>query len=291
VRERPLAVLAWAGVIFLGRLAGLVLTTAICGSYIPALDAAVNAKVIDPQALTLAYRAVAPGYLAGAIAVMPFVAIITAAVYRAYLRPQEARWGFLRVGRREAAILLLIVAMNLIMMAVLFFSVALVAALANALSSDTGALMVQILGLAAAICALIWTLTRLSLAWPMSFQSGRLVLFQSWGLTRAQAWPLLSAFVMAEGLMLLVAALLVVICLGVAGAVLAAMGGSVDHMSDALRPAQTVAQVFQPLPLLVSAFEAVMLALAATTLEGVAVSAYHSLVPAEGLEEAKPAWR
>jgi hypothetical protein len=102
---------------------------------------------------------------------------------------------------------------------------------------------------------------------------------------------LLGAFVLAEALMLLVAGLLFTICIGLAGALLSAMGGSVDHMTQALKPAQTVSEVFRPLPLFFSAFEAVMLALWATTLEGVAVSAYHCLVPTDLLGEATPALR
>ena len=75
VRERPLAVLAWAGVIFLGRQAALVLITVISGKFMPALDAAADAKTIDPQALLLAYQAVAPGYVAGGLVLMPFGAV------------------------------------------------------------------------------------------------------------------------------------------------------------------------------------------------------------------------
>ena len=96
VRQRPLAVLTWSAVIFVGRLIGLALTTAMSGRYMPALDAAVNAKTIDPQAVAQAYQPVAPGYLAGALVAMPFVAIVTAAIYRAYLRPEEGRWCFLK---------------------------------------------------------------------------------------------------------------------------------------------------------------------------------------------------
>jgi hypothetical protein len=291
VRARPIPVMAWAGVIFLGRLAALVLTTAICGPSIPALDAAVNAKIIDPQAVVTAYRAVAPGYLAGAILVMPFAAIVTSAVYRAYLRPQEGRWCFLRVGVREAAILALIVSLNLILMVGLFLSGALIAAAANLVADETADSMIEIVGLAGMIYAVIWVLIRLALAWPMTFQSGRLALRPSWRLTQPQAWSVLSAFLIAEGLMLLVAALLFTVCIGLAGAIFAAMGGSLDHMSDALKPAQTLAQVFMPLPMIFAVFEAVMLALWAAALGGVAVCAYHVLAPADPLGEATPVSR
>jgi hypothetical protein len=285
VRERPLAVLAWAAVIFAGRLASLTLTTAISGPYIPTLDAAVNAKTLDPKALAAAYQLVAPGYMAGAVAIMPFVAIITAAVYRAYLRPQEQRWCFLRLGRREAAVFMLIVTLNLILRAGLFVAAALIATAANLVAGrdPAGGALVEIGGLAAAVCGLIWVMIRLSLAWPMTLQSARLSLVPSWRLTAAWAWPLLGAFVLAEGLMAIVAVLLFTVCAGLSGAVWVALGGTLDQMSAALEPAATVAQVFRPTPLVFQAFEAVLLALWAPTLAGVAVSAYRSFGPPEAL--------
>lgn len=288
VRQRPLAVLTWSAVIFVGRLIGLALTTAMSGRYMPALDAAVNAKTIDPQAVAQAYQPVAPGYLAGALVAMPFVAIVTAAIYRAYLRPEEGRWCFLRLGKSEWAIFILIVSFNLLVMTGLFFAAAMVAALANLVALGDQALggLVEIVGLGGAVFGLVWSLARLSLAWPMTFQSGRLMLFRSWRLTKAQAGPLLGSFCMAEGLMVLVAVLLFAVCGGLAGAVLVAMGGTVDQIADALQPATKLSELFQPLPLIFLAFEAIMLALVATTLEGVAVSALHSLDSSQGVTPA-----
>ena len=279
VRERPLAVLAWAGVIFLGRQVALTLITMIAGKFMPALDAAVNAKTIDPEAVLVAYQAVAPGYVAGGIALVPFGAIVIAAIYRAYLRPDESRWCFLRLGSGEAAILVLILCLELMAMGGLAFAGALIGALANlaATAGDGAGAMVELLGLAASVCAVVWGLVRLSIAWPMTFQAGRLVLFPSWARTRSQGWTLLAAFVLAEGLMAVVAVLLFSIWLGLTGAAVVASGGAVEQIGDALRPPSEVAQLFAPMPLVFSAFQSLLLALGAATLAGVAVSAYHSL--------------
>lgn len=279
VRERPLAVLAWAGVIFLGRLASLILITGVSGKFMPALDAAVNAKTIDPQAVLSAYQAVAPGYLAGGVALMPIGAVMIAAIYRAYLRPEQNQWCFMRVGRQEAAILALMLCLDLMAMGGLALAGALIGTLANlaatAAGDATGAL-VELLGLGGAACALIWAAVRLTPAWPMTFQAGRLVLFPSWSRTRGQTWLLLAAFVLAEALMAVVAVLLFSICLGLTGAAMVAAGGNMAQIGNALQPPSAVAQVFAPLPLVFSAFQSLLLALGATTLAGVAVSAYHS---------------
>ena len=279
VRERPLAVVAWAGVIFLGRQVSLILITVISGKFMPALDAAVNAKTIDPQAVLLAYQAVAPGYVAGGIALMPFAAVMIAAIYRAYLRPEERRWCFLQLGRGEAAILALMLCFDLMAMGGLAFAGALIGALANLAASagDAAGALVELLGLAGTVCALSWGLVRLALAWPMTFQAGRLALLPSWSRTRGQSWSLLAAFVLAEGLMAVVAVLLFSVCLGLTGAAMVAAGGTMAQIGDAVAPPSVVVQVFAPVPLVFSAFQSLWLALVATTLAGVAVSAHQSL--------------
>lgn len=283
VRERPLAVLAWAAVNFAGRLFSLTLTTIISGRYMPALNAAMNAKTINLQDLATAYRPAAPGFLAGAVAALPFTAIVIAAIYRAYLRPEDGRWRFLRLGQSEAAIFALIVALNLLVMFGLFFAALVIGVAANlAADADQAAGgMVEVLGAAGAVFAVIWAMARLSLAWPMAFLCQRQALLRSWRLTKAQAMPLLGAFVLAEGLMLLVAVLLFAIFGGVGGAVAVAMGGTVDQMFESMKSATAVTQVFQPLPLAFLAYWSLLLTLLAVTLQGVAVSAYRSFVPPE----------
>ncbi|HUO20926.1 MAG TPA: hypothetical protein VMU59_00230 [Caulobacteraceae bacterium] len=281
VRERPWAVLAWAGVIFIGRLAGLALTTAISGPFLPTLDAAVNASPINVQAVAVAYQNVAPGYLAGLALALPFFAVVFAAVFRAYLQPQERRACYLRLGVREAAVLALIVGLNLVVMVGLSFGAALVAGLSSLVAQADAAsgAAVEAAGLAGLIFAGVWAVVRLCLAWPLSFQTGRPTLFATWGLTRGHGWSLAGAFLMAEGLMVVVGMLLFAICATLAGVVLIASGQTLDQLPDALRPAIAVRELFEPAPLLFSAFEAVLLTLSAATLQGVAVSAYRALAP------------
>ena len=82
--------------------------------------------------------------------------------------------------------------------------------------------------------------------------------------------------------MAVVAVLLFSICLGLTGAAMVAAGGNMAQIGDALRPPSVVGQVLSPLPLVFSAFQSLLLALGATTLAGVAVSAHHSLDGAQG---------
>jgi hypothetical protein len=266
-------------VIFVGRLAGVVLTTAISGPFLPSLDAAVNAIPINIQAVAGAYQAVAPGYLAGLAAALPFFAVVFAAVFRAYLQPNQRDAFFLRLGVSEAALLALIVLVNLLVMFGLSLGAAVVGGLSGlAAQADAGGgWVVETAGLTVLALGGVWALVRLCLAWPLSFQTGRPVLFKSWRLTAHQGWTLLSAFLMAEALMILVGVLLFTICVALSGVVLIASGQPLDQLPDALRPAIAIREVFEPIPLLFSAFEAMLLTLSATTVQGVAVSAYRAM--------------
>jgi hypothetical protein len=143
--------------------------------------------------------------------------------------------------------------------------------------------LAEAVGLGALLAFVLWGVVRLSLAWPVSFRAARPVLLRSWGLTRGHGWKLLSAYVIAEALMLVVGVLVLGICASLSGAMLVAIGRPLDQLPDALRPAMAVVEVFRPAPLLFSAFEALLLALSATTLVGVAVSALRSFAPQESL--------
>jgi hypothetical protein len=275
-----MTVLAWAGVIFIGRMAGLVLTTAISGPFLPALDAAVNASPINVQAVAVAYQSVAPGYLAGLAVALPFFAVVFGGVFRAYLQPDDAKWAYLRLGKREAAILALILLINLLALFGLSLGAATISGLSGlaAQADAAGGSVIETAGLMALIMGALWVVVRLCLAWPLSYLAGRPVLFRSWSLTRTQGVGLLGAFVMAEGLMAVVGALLFAICATLSGVALIAGGQALDQLPDAIRPAIAVREVFEPAPLLFSAFEALLLALTTATIQGVAVSAYRTLV-------------
>jgi hypothetical protein len=186
VRERPVAVLAWAAVILVGRMGQALLTAILAGPYMAALDTAINAKTVDPQATATAYAAVAPGYVAGALVMLPFAAVATAAIYRAYLHPEQSRRLYLRLGRAELAMTGLFVALGLALVLAGFGLLVLIgigSALVAAADAAAGQ-QVGLIGLFAAIGAMIYAVVRLSLAWPMTFEQGRTVFFKAWPLTK-----------------------------------------------------------------------------------------------------------
>ncbi len=281
VRERPLAVLAWAAVLFAGRLTSDALLVQLAGVPMAGLKVVLNADPINMQDFSTAMVKAAPGFLAAAVAGLPFFAVVAGAIFRAYLRPAESRWGYLRLGLSEAAVLGLIVAINLVLAGGSFFVTALfgtLAALAGT-ADPAAAAAIQVLGMIAVLVVSVWLLTRLCLAWPMTFQARRVVLLRAWAPTKPFLWPILGAFVTAEMLMVLVGALLMFFFEHVNDAVFVMNGGTVAQAMNAVQQPTTLEGVFTPLQMAVAAFIALFLALAGATLQGVAVSAYHSLAP------------
>lgn len=127
-------------------------------------------------------------------------AMLTAAVLRAVLEPQNRGFFYLRLGKDE-----LWQALVYLCLCVLFIIAVLVALLAGgalgAVAWLVGALApspwsegIQAVGVLLAVLAVVvvlaWIALRLSLAAPMTFADRTFRLFESWTLTRGQAWRL-----------------------------------------------------------------------------------------------------
>ena len=69
-----------------------------------------------------------------------------------------------------------------------------------------------------------------------TFAEQRLAVFESWGLTRGQFWPLLGAYALALACIAVIGFLILVVFSGVAGAVVLANGGRVSDVANMLNP-------------------------------------------------------
>lgn len=134
--------------------------------------------------------------------------VLTAAVARAVLRPQEKAFGYLRLGMDEVRVF--IVTLVISILAAVFCSVVFVGALV------AGVIAIRAMGgwgglvLAAttlgAIAFIVWLLVRWSLAVPITVAEKRFAIFDSFAVTKGRFWPLLGM-----GLIALVMAILVMI--------------------------------------------------------------------------------
>jgi hypothetical protein len=126
------------------------------------------------------------GGLAPLVSGMVLYAILYGAVFRAVLEPQDRRFGYMRLGKREVVLgalmamfyfgMIAIVACALVVAWVINFAITAVAPAAGALTS-----LVLMIGL---VGAAVWLLARLSMVMPMSFAEGRIRIAPAWALTR-----------------------------------------------------------------------------------------------------------
>jgi hypothetical protein len=136
-------------------------------------------------------------------------AILHAGIVRAVLEPEQRRFGYLRVGKDEARVLVVMVVLGLAVMAlsgIVFMILSMIAAAAVATGTPALWFVVAVLGMAAAAAG-IWAAVRFSLAVPITVAENRIAILDSFALTRGRFWPLLGMAILA-GVMSMVVGLL-----------------------------------------------------------------------------------
>jgi len=245
VWERPWAVAIWAGLQFVFGLALKLFMVVSAGPALMKLAAIGPQPNPDPSVAMALIQQVAPTYVVILIAALVFSAVFNAAMNRAVMRPQESRFGYLRLAADELRQLGLLVALTLLFMGVelVFLIVATVVLGVLGLALGGGAMAVA-LGVAillpAAICAVVFVGVRFSLAVPMTFATGRINLLGSWRLTQGRFWPLLGTYFLALVLSLVVGALTLVIAALVVGIIGGGWGGITTIMQSNLSSVQSV---------------------------------------------------
>lgn len=154
--------------------------------------------------------------------------VMTAAIFRAVMQPQDVGFAYLRLGQKELWLGLLFLAMvalvivGTILVLIPTFVLLAVAgfAIGQGGAGGAGALVVIPVMLAIIVLA-IWLSLRFSLAAPMTFAAGEFRLFESWALTKGRAWKLLGLAVLLVltllGVSIVVFGLLAAVVFGVMG--------------------------------------------------------------------------
>lgn len=197
MRDYPVAVGVWAGVIAVAAAVAIGLIAATVGfaalSNFPALMQAAQTDAEPDPAMVLSMLSGFFVMLAIVIVITVVVeAVLVTAVKRAVLRPDEPSTFFMRLGMDEVRTfaVVLVRAMMVWALCVVVFALALL--LGRLIHPAVGVL----LGLAA-LPGLAYVWVKLSLAVSQSFAERRFVLFGSWTLLRGQFWPVLGAYVLA----------------------------------------------------------------------------------------------
>lgn len=253
-RRAPLAVLSWAAAyaVFIGLMFLLVgphFVTVL--SVISEMQAQGQTEPSpeDVERLAQAY-----GVIIGWA--MPlgllFSAVISTAIARSVIRPEDRRFGYLRVGKDELRVLGASLLVSLIMFAVTFVGFMVVTlATAGAMALPALWLVVVLLSLAI-IGLLIWLSVRLSLVVPSTFAEGRIMLKPAFAMTGKKVfWPLLGMAIIA-GIMAMLVGLLgsavaapLSLMVGGSEQMVAMQGASVPSLLSALGPMLAVSLVVQ----------------------------------------------
>lgn len=253
-RRAPLAVLSWAAAyaVFIGLMFLLVgphFVTVL--SVISEMQAQGQTEPSpeDVERLAQAY-----GVIIGWA--MPlgllFSAVISTAIARSVIRPEDRKFGYLRVGKDELRVLGASLLVSLIMFAVTFVGFMVVTlATAGAMALPALWLVVVLLSLAI-IGLLIWLSVRLSLVVPSTFAEGRIMLKPAFAMTGKKVfWPLLGMAIIA-GIMAMLVGLLgsavaapLSLMVGGSEQMVAMQGASVPSLLSALGPMLAVSLVVQ----------------------------------------------
>ena len=249
-RRAPVAVLLWAvayalffGLLFL--LVGPHFVTIM--SLISQLEGQTEPSIEDMQPLMQAYGVIVAW--AAPLGLL-FSAVISTAIARSVIRPEDRRLGYMRLGKDELRVLGASLIVALIMFAVTFVGFMLVSLVA-ALAVAAPALWLAVVLLSLAVLAVvIWLSVRLSLVVPATFAEGRIAVKSAFAMTAKKVfWPLLGmaviAWVMAMLVGLLGSAVAAPLSLMVGGAerMVGMEGASVPSLLSALGPMLAVSLV------------------------------------------------
>lgn len=190
IARHPLAVLVWVVVYLLLVLGPQGLMMWLMIPDVIAMSKAGEAmQPDDPHLLALTARMTSFQLLQMGAGII-WYAVISGAVFRAMLEPQESRFAFLRLGIQEfwlavgfvmigiAAAIAIFVAM---MPAIIVGAIASVAGQTGAPAAGVMLIMFLLFGV------LLWGWSRFCLGLPMSFATRQFRLFESWDLTRGQS--------------------------------------------------------------------------------------------------------
>jgi hypothetical protein len=231
-RRKPLVVLAWAACYFAMLVVlGLVVAFAFGGSV--RADLALMSRTNDLREL-VGIVARRQGTLLPLIAfAVALQSVITVAIMRAVIRPDERRYAFMRIGKEEGRQFIVALVGWLVTLVVTALPSAVLVLVGAGLIS-LGAVQtnrwVEVLGAIAVAGLSIWFGIRLSLLSITTFAEGKLDLRRTWTLTDHHFWQLLWMYALAFVLTLLVSVAQTV----VAGLILAMSGGVSNLVMAAL---------------------------------------------------------
>ncbi|MBX7248216.1 MAG: hypothetical protein K1X35_04105 [Caulobacteraceae bacterium] len=280
-REKP-RIIGWWTLLALVLQLGLgVIIAATAGPEFQQLQTFLN----DPVNNADIAESLGPKMVLFEAAALPLVLVISAifacAAYRSVLDPAQSRFGYLRIGRDEGRMLLLYLLLLAIFMGAMFGAILLAGLVMGLLMSSGSAAMGAVGGFGAFLvlgAVLVFFGVRLSLAGPMTFAVGKVLVAPAWKMTRGRFWSLLVAYVLSWIMAFVVQLLGGAIFTAVA---MAATGNLGAYQKAGAMEFSSIAEVFTPEHLLFAVSAAVLAALQNAIVLTPSAVAYRALASEE----------
>jgi hypothetical protein len=173
-------------------------------------------------------------------------AMLSCAVFRAVLKPEEGRLAYLRLGAAEVFLFLLtfgLAILFIVAMLVTVIPLVMVVVIASVVHAGGVAVTIAVAGGLALLALLIFVLLRLSVAGPMMVEDGQFHLTDAWALTRGHISELLLVGISLFVILFLIEVVLGAFALAIGLAFLAQAAGSLAaiHILFARPPAEVFA--------------------------------------------------
>jgi hypothetical protein len=143
--------------------------------------------------------------------------VLYAASQRAVLRPGEPGFAFIRFGMDELrlaglSIFLIVASYIATIIAVIF--IAMIAGIFGIAGGVGTAIVIGVIGAAALIGAIMWFFVRLSLAFPLTLLREKIIIGESWRLTKGRFWTLFGGYFVIGLILMLIAIVIAAITAG-----------------------------------------------------------------------------
>ncbi|HEX4095882.1 MAG TPA: hypothetical protein VHX64_04090 [Caulobacteraceae bacterium] len=248
ITRKPLTVLAW-GALQVGPLLLLIpVYIAFISSVLPRLaDAGSQPTQAQMTQMMGTMFAAQGGIFLGAMVAMLARTMVWTASWRAVLQPERHAWGYLRLGKPELFIILLLFAAgfaaNLVMLPLVPF-IAIVVMLLVA-RQWIAAIVVGVLALVAMIAVIVYLELRFVLLGPMIVDDGEFRFVEAWRLSKGRVGSLFLIGLSLVGVGLGVEVLGLALGAAVWAIILATSGFGFDHLQGFIQqpPATLIAEV------------------------------------------------
>jgi hypothetical protein len=230
IRRHPGSVLLWG-------LARMALAVGVFALYAPVYFAIVQAarSGAGPAALQgnpQLLQAQSLSYLLNIVQLV-LSAVISCAVFRAVLHPEQSRFAYLRVGATEFFVAVLLLGAGFAF-GVGLIGVILVAAIVIALLAVMhlvwAAVIVGILATIAALVAVVYVGLRFSMVGPMIVEDGKFHLGESWSLTKGHVGSLFSIGLLIFVVAIVAEIVLVILLVAIGAGALTAIAGGLHNI-------------------------------------------------------------